>query len=370
MRATFKLWHEADRVHYVMFDQEDSRRLPHEVTQFPMGSHRMNELLPRLLSALNGVEELRRRIDYASFLTTQSGDALIALTYNRAIDTEVWRAAASSLVTALGEGVTLVGRSRHVKLVEGSESSSVIERLVVPGRAEDQRPGEGRRGEAAQPSRGDGMESGTDGGSTCRSTSGHDAAILLHQMDGEFSQPNAGVCERMLGWAWDVTAGLDATDLCELYCGNGCFTVALAPRFRRVFATELTKASIALAHANLAANGVGNVQLGRLSASEFTQAYAGERAFHRLGGIDLGEYDFSTLLVDPPRSGLDETCVKLAARFERVVYISCNPETLARDVSTLRGTHRIVRAAAFDQFAYTPHLEAGVLLERCVCEVT
>jgi tRNA (uracil-5-)-methyltransferase len=71
-----------------------------------------------------------------------------------------------------------------------------------------------------------------------------------------------------------------------------------------------------------------------------------------------------TLLVDPPRAGLDSTCRTLAKGFERVVYISCNPDTLARDVAELSATHRVTRLAAFDQFPYTHHLECGILLER------
>ena len=74
--------------------------------------------------------------------------------------------------------------------------------------------------------------------------------------------------------------------------------------------------------------------------------------------------ELRTLFVDPPRAGLDATCRKLAATFDRVVYVSCNPETLARDLGELSMTHRVTRLAAFDQFPYTPHLEAGVLLER------
>ena len=71
-----------------------------------------------------------------------------------------------------------------------------------------------------------------------------------------------------------------------------------------------------------------------------------------------------TLFVDPPRAGLDATCRRLAATFDRVVYVSCNPETLSRDLSELSSTHVVTRLAAFDQFPYTAHLEAGVLLER------
>eukprot|EP00326_Haptolina_ericina_P016563 CAMPEP_0181173286 /NCGR_PEP_ID=MMETSP1096-20121128/2916_1 /TAXON_ID=156174 ORGANISM="Chrysochromulina ericina, Strain CCMP281" /NCGR_SAMPLE_ID=MMETSP1096 /ASSEMBLY_ACC=CAM_ASM_000453 /LENGTH=106 /DNA_ID=CAMNT_0023261099 /DNA_START=56 /DNA_END=376 /DNA_ORIENTATION=+ len=101
----------------------------------------------------------------------------------------------------------------------------------------------------------------------------------------------------------------------------------------------MSKASVYLAQDNLKANGISNVQVARLTAEEFVEAHAGTRQFQRLddAGIRLGkEYDgverLRTLFVDPPRAGLDETCRALAATFERVVYVSCNPETLARYV--------------------------------------
>jgi tRNA (uracil-5-)-methyltransferase len=81
-------------------------------------------------------------------------------------------------------------------------------------------------------------------------------------------------------------------------------------------------------------------------------------------GVDLPGYRFSTLFVDPPRSGLDAATLQLAAGFERVLYISCNPETLHANVGALHASHRIAAAAAFDQFPYTHHLECGVLLVR------
>ena len=89
------------------------------------------------------------------------------------------------------------------------------------------------------------------------------------------------------------------------------------------------------------------------------------QATHTRGRTDLLETPhLRTLFVDPPRAGLDETCRDLAREFDRVLYVSCNPETLARDVAELRETHHVTRLAAFDQFPYTPHLEAGILLER------
>jgi tRNA (uracil-5-)-methyltransferase len=134
---------------------------------------------------------------------------------------------------------------------------------------------------------------------------------------------------------------------------------------------DVSQASVELAELNLKANAVTNVDVARLSAEEFVEAFNGSKTFKRLTekGIHLGEsgdagYRLETLFVDPPRAGLDATCRELAAGFERVLYVSCNPETLARDVAELAPTHEITALAAFDQFPYTPHLEAGVLLER------
>ena len=120
----------------------------------------------------------------------------------------------------------------------------------------------------------------------------------------------------------------------------------------------------------LHANGISNTRVARLSAEEFVEAHAGAREFRRLemAGIKLDGPDspdrLETLFVDPPRAGLDQTCRTLAASFRRVVYVSYNPETLARDLAELSATHDVVRLAAFDQFPYTPHLECGVVLQR------
>ena len=332
MRASFATWREEEKIYYIMFNKDDERRMPHAVPSYPMGSKRINELMPLVLAAVETDPALNQRIADIRFVTTLLGDALVVMTYNRPIDKDSsWEDAAYKLAEVLGLGpamqpVKIVGRSRKVKIVVNGET--VQEKLTVGG----------GRGE-------------------CTYT----------QTEGAFSQPNAGVCEQMLTWAFDATRGLGDTDLCELYCGNSCFTVALAPQFRKVVATELSKASVDLARQNLHANAVENVNVAKMSAEEFVQAYDGMH-FNRLdeAGIDMRESKplMKTLFVDPPRAGLDQTCRTLAQQFERVVYISCNPETLARDVAELSATHAVRRIAAFDQFPYTPHLEAGVLLER------
>lgn len=80
--------------------------------------------------------------------------------------------------------------------------------------------------------------------------------------------------------------------------------------------------------------------------------------------IDRPSCRFSTLFVDPLRGGLDGAAVRLAAGFEHILYVSCNPQTPRENLDALRGTHRIAAAAAFDQFPYTNHLECGLRLTK------
>lgn len=95
-------------------------------------------------------------------------------------------------------------------------------------------------------------------------------------------------------------------------------------------------------------------------------AYNGEREFRRLqeAEIDISSYDFDTVFVDPPRAGIDDETLKLIQRFERIIYISCNPDSLQDNLNTLTHTHKITQFAMFDQFPYTHHVECGVLLEK------
>lgn len=155
-----------------------------------------------------------------------------------------------------------------------------------------------------------------------------------------------------------------ARDLLELYCGHGNFTIPLAAKFNRVLASEISKSSIANARINCELNGVCNVQFVRLSADELMSAFARKREFERLKGIDIFSYDFSHVLIDPPRAGLEPSVLEFIKNFQNLIYISCNPQTLFENLRSLCVTHEVRRFAIFDQFAHTAHIECGVLLRR------
>lgn len=316
LRAEFRLWYEAGQPHYAMFEPGDNRH-PILIEQLPIASRRINDLMMPLLDACKANPELGRRLFQVEFLTTLSGEALVTLCYHRPID-EQWDAAAQPLAEQLD--ILLIGRSRGRRRV--LERDYVIEQLQVD-----------------------------------------DRTWRYQQIEGGFTQPNGNVNQHMLSWALDA-AGHNHDDLLELYCGNGNFTLPLSTRFRRVLATELSKSSVRSALQNITDNQVENVTLVRLSSEEVTQALTGVREFRRLQGIDLSGYAFGTVFVDPPRAGLDPATLQLVKGYQRILYVSCNPETLAANIAELHATHRLVRCALFDQFPYTHHMESGVLLER------
>ncbi|MFT0518312.1 tRNA (uridine(54)-C5)-methyltransferase TrmA [Pseudomonas faucium] len=316
LRAEFRLWREDGQRHYAMFAPGDKHKAI-LIDEFPIASERINQLMPRLKAAWQASEALSNRLFQVEFLTTLAGDAMVTLCYHRPLD-EAWEVAARALAETLG--VSLIGRSKGKRLVIGRDYA--VEKLDVAGRV-----------------------------------------FSYRQPEGAFTQPNGAVNQKMLSWAFEAIGERD-DDLLELYCGNGNFTLPLATRVRQVLATEISKTSVNAALSNLDENAVANVRLVRLSAEELTQALNEVRPFRRLEGIDLKSYDFGTVFVDPPRAGMDPDTCELTRRFERILYISCNPETLAQNIAQLQDTHRIERCALFDQFPYTHHMESGVLLVR------
>lgn len=316
LRAEFRLWREGDQRFYAMFAPGDNRT-PIFVENFPIASERINQLMPRLKEAWSNNQALSERLFQVEFLTTLSGEALITLCYHRPLD-EAWQVVAEQLAADLQ--VSIIGRSRGKRTVIGRDY--VTEELTVGGRV-----------------------------------------FTYRQPEGAFTQPNGAVNTHMLNWAYE-TLGEQENDLLELYCGNGNFTLPLSTRVPKVLATEISKSSVNAALANLADNQINNIELVRLSAEELTQALNGVREFRRLANIDLDSYQFGTVFVDPPRAGMDHDTCELVRRFDRVLYISCNPETLAKNIRQLSDTHRIIKCALFDQFPWTDHMESGVLLER------
>jgi tRNA (uracil-5-)-methyltransferase len=318
MRAEFRVWHDGNGLDYVMFRPED-RQTPVPISDFPIACEAIRELMPVLIARLRVEPVLRRKLFQVEFLSTLSGDTLVTLVYHRRLDDD-WEAAATDLARSLS--ISVVGRSRRQKQVIGRDY--VVEVLAVDNRTYHYR-----------------------------------------QYEQAFTQPNAEVNIRMIEWARRKARAMPG-NLLELYCGNGNFTLPLAACFDQVIATEMAKRSVRAAQENLELNSIDNVAIIRLAAEEVAQAIRGERAFRRLAHLPraLSGYDLQSLFVDPPRAGLDAGTVAMAAGFPSILYVSCNPHTLASNLEVLCENHSLEALALFDQFPYTDHMECGVLLDR------
>ena len=170
-----------------------------------------------------------------------------------------------------------------------------------------------------------------------------------------FYQVNREQAERLYGRAIQM-AGLTGTEtVLDLYCGAGTITLAMAGQARQVIGAEIVAPAIENARANAARNGIRN--------ASFFCGDAGAVA-ERLAGENLRP---DVITVDPPRKGLGEDVIAAVARMGpgRVVYVSCDPATLARDVKRFAGAgYRLAEAVAVDMFPRTAHVETVALLSR------
>ena len=318
LRAEFRLWHDGDNLHHVMFDQISKQK--YNVTHFPPASQLINEVMADLISLLKDNETARRKLFQIDYLATLSGEIVASLLYHKALDDQ-WTLEMQKIRSTLRQKykIDIIGRAKKQKII--IDKDYVTEELTINQRN-----------------------------------------YTFKQVENSFTQPNALVNVKMIEWALDITKNSQG-DLLELYCGSGNFSIPLAQNFEKVLATEISKTSVAAAQQNIEKNNIGNLKIIRMSSEEFVQAQQGVREFRRLEGLTLADYQCKTVLVDPPRSGLDDSTVAMISQYENIVYISCNPDTLKLNLDTLLLTHNITRFALFDQFPYTHHAECGVYLQ-------
>jgi len=313
-RAEFRIWHEGDRCDYGMGNISKNGTIT--IEECPKVIKAIERLMKPLLESINANSLLKTKLFAIEFLASTTGEVLVTMIYHRKLD-EAWSTEARAL--EIRYNIKIIGRSRKQKVVLSDEY--IIETLPIDGRE-----------------------------------------YSYAQYEGGFTQPNPQMNIKMIEWAIAQAQKVKSGDLLESYCGLGNFTLPLSRYFDKVLATEISKRSIKAAQQNCELNSVDNIAFIRLSSEEMSEALSKKRAFNRLAHVDLDSYNFSTVLVDPPRSGLDKDTIELISNIDNIIYISCNPETLARDLETLSQTHSVESGAIFDQFPYTHHIESGVFL--------
>jgi tRNA (uracil-5-)-methyltransferase len=151
-------------------------------------------------------------------------------------------------------------------------------------------------------------------------------------------------------------------DLLELYCGSGTFTIPLSYKFNKVLATESNRQSIKCLKKSIEKLSIRNIDYARLSAEEVSEAFNG-RIFRRMNKNNINSYNFSHILVDPQRSGLNAEVIDIIKKFKNIIYISCSYESYVRDISMLN-EFSLKHIEIYDQFPNTEHLELVSLLSK------
>ena len=331
-RAEFRIWktfkdNETKESPLLSYAMNDTEKNTLEIDQCSIVSNDISSLMPILIKSLQEKEILSQKLFSCEFLNSTTGDMLVTLIYHKKLE-EKWKVEASLLEKELN--ISIIGRSRKQKEILSKDF--IEEKLSIS-----------------------------------------EQSYTFQYKEGGFTQPNTQVNVQMIEWVLNHTKGKG--NLCELYCGGGNFTIPLSKKFDQVLATEISKTSIKSAKLNCELNNISNIEFIRMSSEEFVEALNEVRDFRRLKDVNLQSYnfknsakqdEFTTIFVDPPRAGLDDTTRNLTKDFHQILYISCNPETLYRDLEQLTKTHVIQHFALFDQFAYTNHIECGAVLSKRV----
>lgn len=311
-RAEFKIYIEENVANFAMSGKESKFV---KIKNCQIVDNKIYALMDDLINQINLDEALKNRLFGVEFITTKD-EILTILLYHKNID-EI-----SQNLAKLKEklNINLIARSRKKRLVFGNEI--LKEKLLINGEN-----------------------------------------FYYRFSEGSFIQPNTKINEKMIEFALSCIKDSKKCDYLEMYCGYGNFTMPLTKSFQKSLATEISKQSIKNAKVNCTLNDIQNCEFVRISSEELMDGFYQKREFKRLKDINLKDYNFSHILVDPPRVGLDEKVINFIKNFDNIIYISCNYATLKRDLQTLCKTHKIARFGLFDQFAYTNHLECGILLK-------
>jgi 23S rRNA (uracil1939-C5)-methyltransferase len=176
-------------------------------------------------------------------------------------------------------------------------------------------------------------------------------SFRFHPLD--FTQVNPAINRKMVNLALSLLELSETDRVLDAFCGIGNFSLAISRTATSVLGLENSEASIERARENADANGITNTQF------EIADLFADQ---NELPGINL----VNKVLVDPPRTGALELCEKLATTdVERVVYVSCNPKTLARDAQILvKSGFQLRQLGIIDMFPHTTHVESIALFTR------
>ena len=189
-----------------------------------------------------------------------------------------------------------------------------------------------------------------------------------------FYQVNPSQTEKLYGLALEYAALTGDETVWDLYCGIGTISLCMAKRAKKVYGVEVVPQAIEDARENARTNQITNIEFYVGKAEEVLPAFYEEESLGSGEGTDTESRSEQrhpdVIVVDPPRKGCDEKCLEtmLAMQPKRIVYVSCDPATLARDLKVLCAGgydgYELKKVRGVDQFGHTGHVESVCQLVR------
>ena len=296
-----------EKNHYVMHDINEKIY----IKTFKDASLDIQNLMPVLLKRINGNNEINHKLFQVNFRSNQHNKIMVTMIYHKIIDKSL-----INLVKHISDDlkVNIIIRSKNYKYE--TRGLYLDDTLIYKN-------------------------------------------LKIYQTDNTFTQSNKYLVDKMIFKVIDLIENPD--DLLELYCGIGTFTIPLSFIFNKVLATENNRNSIKCLNKSLKENNISNIHNARLSSDEVSELFKG-KIFNRMNSKSISDFNFSHILLDPPRSGLTEDVINLASNFKNIIYVSCSAETYIRDINLIR-SHKITNIELFDQFPNKNHLEIVSVLK-------
>ena len=192
-----------------------------------------------------------------------------------------------------------------------------------------------------------------------------DTAIAYHISPQSFYQVNPEQTEKLYSIAMDYAGLTGKESVWDLYCGIGTISLFLSQKAKQVYGVEIVPQAIEDAKNNAKLNEITNAEFFVGKAEEVLPQFYEESG--DVTGDSQGTEPSDVIVVDPPRKGCDAVCLNtmLAMQPDRIVYVSCDSATLARDLRILvDGGYELKKVRAVDQFAHTVHVECVTQLQR------
>lgn len=296
-----------EKNHYVMHDINEKIY----IKTFKDASLDIQNLMPVLLKRINENNEINHKLFQVNFRSNQHNKIMVTMIYHKIIDKSL-----INLVNQISDDlkVNIIIRSKNYKYE--TRGLYLDDTLIYKN-------------------------------------------LKIYQTDNTFTQSNKYLVDKMIFKVIDFIENPD--DLLELYCGIGTFTIPLSFIFNKVLATENNRNSIKCLNKSLKENNISNIHNARLSSDEVSELFKG-KIFNRMNSKSISDFNFSHILLDPPRSGLTEDVINLASNFKNIIYVSCSTETYIRDINLIR-SHKITNIELFDQFPNKNHLEIVSVLK-------